>query len=201
MVGLSLLIWKNRTLDWILLITGFIALWVIETTRILNYYAPKLMIVGCIAILLSKLLNSINWMALRAPLSKWIIPIFVFYIAYQAALVVYNPDAQILMQHYIIVTALLLLAVYLSSYRLKLTAFRLVGLLNRCLAKYMLFAYLFHILFLIILGKFIGSRGNWCFAMAISLLTLVVTILAGFTVDVLTKKYKMFNKLYALIFK
>lgn len=198
--GLPLLIWKNKTLDWFLLSVIIIALWIIEITGNLDYYTVDLMIVGCIGVLLAKILTAVNWIAFRSVLSKWILPIFICYFVYQAGLVAGNPDAHFLVQHYIIVTILLLLAIYLVSYRLKLTSFVIVGLLNHGLAKYMLFAYLFHIFFLVILGKFV-SRGNFCFALVIGLFTFALTISAGLTVDLLTKKNKAFNKLYAFIFK
>ena len=101
---------------------------------------------------------------------------------------------------YLNVTVLLLLAVYLTSYRIGLIDFNLVQPLNKSLAKHMLFVYLFHLLFINILAKFIG-RGNLYFASGISLLTLAVTTLAGLSVDALTGKYKTINRLYSLVFR
>lgn len=198
--GFTLLIWKNNKLDWALIALGIIALWIIEKTGNLDYYAVKLTIIGCIGILLAKMLHSANWLNMISKLSKWVIPIFICYIVYQAVLIVINQDAALLPQHYIFVTTLLLLTVYLTSYRLELTSFKMVELINRGLAKHMLFAYLFHILFLTILQKFV-SRGNVYFTIVVSLLTIVVTTSAGLIVNAMTKKYRTFNKLYAFIFK
>lgn len=200
MSSLAFLIWKNSTLDRLFLFVGMIALWIIETIDILDYYAVKLMIVGCIGVLLSKVLTSVNWMAIRTALSKWILPILICYIVYQSVLIFINQEARVFAQHYIIITSLLLLVVYLSSYRLNLTSFGIVSLFNRGLAQYMLFAYLFHIFFLVTLGKFV-SRGNLYFAIVMGLLTIAVTTSVGLTVNVLTKRYNSLNKLYSLIFK
>ncbi len=199
---IALLCWRKRPLDLLLLGLGIGALWAIQLTGDFDFYVPTMTIVGLVGVLLAKLLISLNWERTKTTLLKWLIALWVGYAAYQATLLVSNEGASYEVGHYLNVTVVLLSAVYLTSYRFGLTNYRLVGLLNRTLAKHMLFAYLFHLLFLNVLAIFI-RRGNFNFyeATAICLFTLTVTVLSALSVDVLTKRYETLNTVYSLGFR
>jgi hypothetical protein len=198
--SVALLGLRNRSLDLLFLGFGISALWVIEITGNFDYYTVKMTIVGLIGVLSGKALGCVDWEKMKSTLSKWTFAIWGCYIVYQAALLVYNEEWKLHVGHYINVTIILLLAVYLTSYRIGLICFGVVESLNRSLAKHMLFAYLYHLIFLRFLAKFVG-RGDFLFATLISLFTLAVTILGGLSVDALTGKYKTLNRTYALVFR
>jgi hypothetical protein len=198
--SVALLRWRRCFLDPIFLGFGISALWIIEITGHFDYYTVKMTIVGLIGVLSGKILGFFEWEKLKTALSKWYLAIWTCYVAYQAALLAFNTEWRLLVGHYINVTIFLLLAVYLTSYHLGLGYYKVFGLLNRSLAKHMLFAYIFHLMFLRVLTK-VTSRGDIYFAIGISLLTLWITIVGGLLIDVSTARYKTLNRTYSLIFR
>lgn len=199
-VSILLLSWRSWLVDILLLGIGISALWFIEITGNFNYYTINMTIVGLIGVLAGKILSWVNWEVIRSNLSKWYFAVWACYITYQAALIALDETWEFQVGHYLNVTIFLLLALYLTSYRFGLIKYRVAGLLNKSLANYMLFAYLFHIIFLRLLATFIG-RGNLRYTISVSLFTLAITILAGLSVAALTAKYKTLNRMYSLIFK
>jgi len=198
--SVALLSWRRHLVDflcWGLMIS---ALWVIEIMGILDFYTVKMTIVGLIGVSSGKMLSSVNWGKIRSTLSKWYFAAWACYITYQASLIAFDETWRLNMGHYINVTIFLLLAVYLTSYRIGLSNYGAAKLLNKTLAKHMLFAYLFHLIFLRFFAKFI-QRGNFPFAFVVSLITLTITILVALSINTLTGKYKALNRTYSLVFR
>jgi hypothetical protein len=200
--SIVLLCWRIRSIDLIFIGMMITGLWAIEVTGKFDYYTIKMIAVGVFGVILSKNLFYVNWDNFKSKYSKWYLVLWMCYATYQLTLIILDTDKEwkLNVGHYINITILLLLAVYFTSFRMGISNLKLITILNKLLAKNMLFAYLFHLLLLRYFAKIMGS-GNFYFAIAVSLITLLVTILTCQLLNYLTDKYMTINKIYSIVFR
>lgn len=111
-------------------------------------------------------------------------------------------NGPIKVHYHVIPTVVMLLFVYMFSYVFRLEDNSLIKLLNMTLAKYMLFAYLFHILLINILFLWV-RRGSLVFmhTSAVGVFVLSLTVAACYFVELTTPKSPTCARIYSTVFK
>jgi len=178
-------------------------LYAIESYSLINFYTIKLIFIGQIGSALGNWFIRLDWgdIAYKYFRPLPLLGLFIIISCYFLFVPLhYRNDVPF--SYALLPTVLSMFFLYLFSSVFRLSSFLIVRLLNRTLAKNMLFAYIFHIiinqLLLFILKQY---RYPLFPTIILSLLLIFITISACFLVNYLTEKYPIFKLLYGLIFK
>lgn len=189
----------------VLIFLFFVSLSFMETLNLLNYYGIKFMFVGLIGCLLGKLISDLDWShALKTVVrSTGAIIGGIAVLSYYAILLFFsNKGSPINVYYHLIPSIAILFFVYMLSYDVRLGEWLVIKILNKTLGRYMLFAYLFHILVINSLFIFI-PKDSLCLlgTSVLALLVLSFTIATCYLLDLLNLKSAVFAKTYSTFFK
>ena len=182
-----------------------LSVWGSEVANVLNYYGIKLLFIGLIGCLTGNLACNLDWDRTLKKLSNNSITTIsgIAVLFYYTALIFFTTKSTPITVYYqVIPTIIMLFFVYMLSYDFRLSESLLIKIPNKVLAKYMLFAYLFHILVINLLFLVIEKDSLDFFGTSIlALFVLSFTIATCHFVDFLNLKSPVLAKIYSRIFK
>ena len=207
-IGLSLVIMAyGRTVRFYaaLAVLSLTTLFIFQSYRILDYYGIMLVLVGifgCCTGSIAELFEENAFLKQRLSASRLLYGLVLGVMFYLLYLVSLSKSLPVRFYNHVIPTAVLLFAVYMLSYSLSLNKMTVFRVFNQTLARYMLFAYLFHIFvntfFIRILGK---QRLDVVNSMLMAMALLLITMAACKVVDLFTSKSIILKRTYSLVFK
>jgi hypothetical protein len=205
--GFLIILSKRNSTSLLIIVFFWLILFLLEILKIFNYYSVKLIIVGIIGCLAANMALYLDWNKTIEKIKWnkfWFFSLggaIFLYFAFLVFLNSLNVRFPLLMSIDLIPTVSILFYLYLISSRFKLSENRFLGYLNNSLSRYMLFAYLFHILAINCLFLFVPRDSLDLFQTI-----LVAVSLSGFIIftckslDSLISKFDFIRKGYSLIF-
>ena len=176
-----------------------------ETANFLNYYGLKLLFIGFIGCLLGSLLRNLDWGHTLQILYRYHAPFVcgIFVILYYTTMIFFIKKCGSIKVHYHLIPTLAMLSfVYLLSYVFHLSGNFVTKLLNRTMANYMLFAYLFHILLINLLFFFIPKDSLSLVATwTLGLFLVSITMASCYLLDFVTSKSAICARIYSTAFR
>ena len=178
---------------------------VFETENLLDYYGVKLLVIGLMGCLAGSLLRKLDWQNALGTLLRYhatLMSGMVVLLYYITMIVFSGGNAPIMVHYHVIPTVVMLLFVYMLSYVFHLGENFLIKLLNMTLAKYMLFAYLFHILLINVLFLWVRHDSlGFMHTLAVGVFVLLMTVAACYFVELTTSKSPICARIYSTGFK
>lgn len=196
---------RRNTISLILLILFMIMIWILEWLDVFNYYGVKLTIVGIIGCLTGISVRFLDWSRAAERLSKKysaIIIVGAIIIVYYFFPIFFTKINLAKFSYHLLPTGLIMFFIYMGSYELNLNKWSIIKNINNTLAKYMLFAYLFHILVINIITVFLEENSlDFIKAIGLGLILLTFTILVCYILDFVNAKSALSKRVYNAIFK
>lgn len=195
----------RKGLNWPVITSTFIILYVVEYTENVNYYGLVLLLTGICGCLLGKLANELDWEKFVQKMKSnfLIIIVALFLIIYYSIILLYTQKStKIHIGYHTIPSILILFFVYLSSYKFKLSCNKFIMQNSSLFSEFTLFVYLFHILLINILYLFFAI--NSMTFLECTGLSVLVTFISGcscYFIRYFKSKTIFFAKVYNLIFK
>ena len=177
-----------------------------KNEHILNYFGIKLLIIGLLGCLTGKELINLSWNRIVGNISSShaIMSCAIVAIALNYLLIShFAPKGSPVIFHYqLIATFILLSSVYILSCYFQLPKTLLLRILDKTLAKHMLFAYLYHILVINCLFLIIRRDSlNFFLSSLLSFFLLSSTIALCYSIEIISKKSAIVSRIYSSIFK
>lgn len=194
-----------RSSNTIGLIAFMILLIALEMFEICNYYGIMIVLAGLFGCVLGQIAYQLDWdvfiqnMSKAFPLIGTGLLISLYYVA-----IFYFTEKgyKVKIGYHVIPTATLLFFVYIVSAKYYLGNRKAIDSLNKYLSRFMLFAYLFHILVINFLYFVIPKDslgGLECIFVGVGVLS--ITIFACRCISYFSYKYVFFAKIYNVVFK
>lgn len=201
--SLGLLKMKNNQVK----LAGFLffVLGVIEYQNVFNFYGVKLLLVGIIGCLIGIILIRYNWNYIIDKLLQYNAIMFcvVFLLVFYGLLCIVNcKQSSMIVSFHLLSTIVILMLVYLVSQNYALRNMRMVKSFVMLISKFMLLAYLFHILFLNTLFVFFHRDSLGLYnTISVGILVLSVTVVVCWLTKITISKSMLFSRLYSIVFK